>query len=142
MGGLKSTTTAGLSYETLDWNYSSIMASGMVVTQTNIDQSASTSTLQSRRFQQDRGVFVQEEVQLGDAVYAADVTDVAAVTAAFTAATAVYARDAVYVADADVAAAAAYADAAARDAADAGATRERINELLVKLFNGERNENI
>lgn len=71
MGGLKSTTTAGLSYETLDWNYSSIMASGMVVTQTNIDQSASTSTLQSRRFQQDRGVFVQEEVQLGDAVYAA-----------------------------------------------------------------------
>jgi len=71
ISGLKSTTTAGLSYETLDWNYSSIMASGMVVTQTNIDQSASTSTLQSRRIQQDRGVFVQEEVQLGDAVYAA-----------------------------------------------------------------------
>lgn len=71
MGSLKSTTTAGLSYETLDWNYSSIMASGMVVTQTNIDQSASTSTLQSRRFQQDRGIFAQEELQIGDAIYLA-----------------------------------------------------------------------
>ena len=70
-GDVKSTTTSGISYETLDWNYSSIMASGMVVTQTNIDQSASTSTLQSRRFQQDRGVFVQEELQVGDAVYVA-----------------------------------------------------------------------
>jgi len=71
VGAMKSTTTSGLSFETLDWNYSSIMASGMVVTQTNIDQSASTSTLQSRRFQQDRGVFVQEELQVGDAVYVA-----------------------------------------------------------------------
>ena len=47
------------------------MATGMVVTQTNIDQSASTSTLQSRRFQQDRGIFVQQEVQVGDAIYVA-----------------------------------------------------------------------
>ena len=71
VGDIKSTTTSGLSFETLDWNYSSIMATGMVVTQTNIDQSASTSTLQSRRFQQDRGVFVQQEVQVGDAIYVA-----------------------------------------------------------------------
>ena len=70
-GDMKSTTTSGVSYETLDWNYSSIMAAGMVVTQTNIDQSASTSTIQSRRFQQDRGIFVQEEIQVGDAVYVA-----------------------------------------------------------------------
>ena len=69
LGGMKLNTTAGYQAETLDYNNSMIIASGMVVTQTNIDQSAATSALQTRRKQQDRGWFVQEEVAVGDNIH-------------------------------------------------------------------------
>ena len=69
LGGMKLNTTAGYQAETLDYNNSMIIATGMVVTQTNIDQSAATSALQTRRKQQDRGWFVQEEVAVGENIH-------------------------------------------------------------------------
>ena len=69
LGGMKLNTTAGYQAETLDYNNSMIIASGMVVTQTNIDQSAATSALQTRRKQQDRGWIVQEEVAVGENIH-------------------------------------------------------------------------
>jgi hypothetical protein len=69
LGGAKLNTTAGYQAETLDYNNSMIIATGMVVTQTNIDQSAATSALQTRRKQQDRGWFVQEEVAVGENIH-------------------------------------------------------------------------
>ena len=69
LGGMNLSTTAGYQAETVDYNSSMIMASGMVVTQTNIDQSAATSALQTRRIQQDRGWFVQEEISVGENIH-------------------------------------------------------------------------
>ena len=69
LGGMNLSTTAGYQAETVDYNSSMIMASGMVVTQTNIDQSAATSALQTRRKQQDRGWFVQGEMAVGENMY-------------------------------------------------------------------------
>ncbi|MEE9167833.1 MAG: SusC/RagA family TonB-linked outer membrane protein [Candidatus Neomarinimicrobiota bacterium] len=67
-GNLNFTTTAGLQYETQDWDQVFVHAKGMVVGQTNVDQASSADVYHTRRMQQDRGFFAQEEVSIGDQI--------------------------------------------------------------------------
>lgn len=62
-------TSVGLQYETVHRNQATISASNMVVTQSNIDQSAKVDVYQTITKQQDRGYFIQEEVNLNEIVY-------------------------------------------------------------------------
>ncbi len=62
-------SAAGLQYETADLNQSTISSSNMVVTQSNVDQSANTEVFQNIIRQQDRGLVVQEELNLNEIVY-------------------------------------------------------------------------
>ncbi|MCH8070144.1 MAG: TonB-dependent receptor [Candidatus Marinimicrobia bacterium] len=70
-GNINLSTTAGLQYETLDWDQVFVHAKGMVVGQTNVDQASSADVYHTRRLQQDRGFFVQEEVNVNDQIYVA-----------------------------------------------------------------------
>ncbi|MCH8011866.1 MAG: SusC/RagA family TonB-linked outer membrane protein [Candidatus Marinimicrobia bacterium] len=70
-GNINLTSTAGLQYETLDWDQVFIHAKGMVVGQTNVDQASSADVFHTRRLQQDRGFFVQEEVNVNDQFHVA-----------------------------------------------------------------------
>ncbi|MFQ6673831.1 MAG: SusC/RagA family TonB-linked outer membrane protein, partial [Fidelibacterota bacterium] len=67
-GNTNLTTTAGLQYETQDWDQVFVHAKGLVVGQTNVDQASSADVFQTRRMQQDRGFFVQEEVNMNDQI--------------------------------------------------------------------------
>ncbi|MFQ6616592.1 MAG: SusC/RagA family TonB-linked outer membrane protein [Fidelibacterota bacterium] len=67
-GNINLTTTAGLQYETQDWDQVFVHAKGMVVGQTNVDQASSADVYQTRRMQQDRGFFVQEEINIRDQI--------------------------------------------------------------------------
>ena len=71
MPGMSFNTTAGLQYETYDWNSVFVHATGMIPTQTNVDKASSQAVYHDRKKRQDRGVFVQEEVTFGDNLYAA-----------------------------------------------------------------------
>ena len=71
MSGMNFNTTAGLQYETYDWNSVFIHALGMIPTQTNVDKASSQSVYQDRKKRQDRGQFFQEEVTVGDNLYVA-----------------------------------------------------------------------
>jgi len=71
MSGMNFNTTAGLQYETYDWNSVFIHALGMIPTQTNVDKASSQSVYQDRKKRQDRGQFFQEEVTVGDNIYLA-----------------------------------------------------------------------
>ena len=64
-------TTAGLQYETHDWNSVFVHAIGMTPTQTNVDQATSQTVYQTRKKRQDRGRFFQVESIVGDNIYAA-----------------------------------------------------------------------
>jgi len=66
--GMNFTTTAGLQYETQDWNSLFVHSTGMIPTQTNVDQAGAAQAYQNRLKRQDRGFFVQEEVALGENV--------------------------------------------------------------------------
>lgn len=67
-GNIQSTTTIGAQYETLDWSSVFVHAKGMVVSQTNVDQASSADVYHDRKLQQDRGFFVQEEVNINDQI--------------------------------------------------------------------------
>jgi TonB-linked SusC/RagA family outer membrane protein len=67
-GNINLTSTAGLQYETQDWDQVFVHAQGMVVSQTNVDQASSADVYQTRRLQQDRGYFIQEEVNINDRI--------------------------------------------------------------------------
>ncbi len=69
MSGLGFNTTAGLQYETYDWNSLFVHATGMIPTQTNVDKASAQSVYHDRKKQQDRGVFVQEEIAVGDNIH-------------------------------------------------------------------------
>ncbi len=69
--GMSFNTTAGLQYETYDWNSVFVHAKGMIPTQTNVDKASSQSVYQDRKKRQDRGQFFQEEVTVGDNIYLA-----------------------------------------------------------------------
>ncbi|MFQ6606364.1 MAG: SusC/RagA family TonB-linked outer membrane protein [Fidelibacterota bacterium] len=69
-GNIHLTSTGGLQYETQDWDQVFVHAVGMVVGQTNVDQASSASVYQTRRKQQDRGYFFQEEVNINDVINA------------------------------------------------------------------------
>ena len=71
MSGMNFNTTAGLQYETYDWNSVFVHASGMIPTQTNVDKASSQSVYHDRKKRQDRGQFFQEEVTVGDNLYVA-----------------------------------------------------------------------
>ena len=71
MSGLNLNTTAGLQYETYDWNSVFVHSKGMIPTQTNVDKASSQAVYHDRRMRQDRGIFFQEEVTVGDNLYAA-----------------------------------------------------------------------
>jgi len=64
-------TTAGLQYETYDWNSVFVHATGMIPTQTNVDKASSQAVYHDRKKRQDRGQFFQEELTVGDNLYLA-----------------------------------------------------------------------
>ena len=70
MPGLNFNTTAGLQYETYDWNSVFVHATGMIPTQTNVDKASSQAVYHDKKMRQDRGIFFQEEVTVGDNIYA------------------------------------------------------------------------
>ncbi len=59
-------TQAGVTREYFDRNTQLITASGLVASETNVDQAANTGTNQFRLLQEDAGFFVQEEVNYQD----------------------------------------------------------------------------
>ena len=71
MPGMTFNTTAGLQYETYDWNSVFVHATGMIPTQTNVDKASSQAVYHDRKKRQDRGQFFQEEVTVGDNLYVA-----------------------------------------------------------------------
>ena len=71
MTGMSFNTTAGLQYETYDWNSVFVHATGMIPTQTNVDKASSQAVYHDRKKRQDRGQFFQEEVTVGDNLYVA-----------------------------------------------------------------------
>jgi len=71
MPGMNFNTTAGLQYETYDWNSVFVHAIGMIPTQTNVDKASSQAVYHDKKMRQDRGMFFQEEVTVGDNIYAA-----------------------------------------------------------------------
>lgn len=71
MSGMNFNTTAGLQYETYDWNSVFVHATGMIPTQTNVDKASSQSVYHDRAKRQDRGQFFQVEATVGDNIYAA-----------------------------------------------------------------------
>lgn len=62
-------TSAGLQYETRDFNNILVIANGLVTTQENIDQASSLQGLQTRLIQRERGFFAQEEVNLNETYF-------------------------------------------------------------------------
>jgi len=71
MSGLNLNTTAGLQYETYDCNSVFVHSKGMIPTQTNVDKASSQAVYHDRKMRQDRGIFFQEEVTVGEDLYAA-----------------------------------------------------------------------
>ena len=69
--GMSFNTTAGLQYETYDWNSVFVHAKGMIPTQTNVDNASSQAVYHDRKKRQDRGQFFQEEITVGDDIYLA-----------------------------------------------------------------------
>ncbi|WP_298322413.1 SusC/RagA family TonB-linked outer membrane protein [uncultured Dokdonia sp.] len=59
-------TQAGVTREYFDRNTQLITASGLVASETNVDQAANTGTNQFRLLQEDAGFFVQEEINFQD----------------------------------------------------------------------------
>ncbi len=63
-------TQAGLTREFFDQNIQLISATGLVASETNVDQAGNTGVNQTRLLQEDSGFFVQEEVNFQDKVIA------------------------------------------------------------------------
>lgn len=63
-------TQAGVTREYFDQNLQQITATGLVASETNVDQAANTGVNQARLLQEDSGFFVQEEVNFQDKVIA------------------------------------------------------------------------
>ncbi|MFV8225576.1 SusC/RagA family TonB-linked outer membrane protein [Christiangramia aquimixticola] len=63
-------TQAGLTREYFDRNTQLITATGLVASETNVDQAANTGVDQTRLLQEDAGFFVQEEVNYQDKLIA------------------------------------------------------------------------
>ncbi|QNJ97726.1 SusC/RagA family TonB-linked outer membrane protein [Constantimarinum furrinae] len=59
-------TQAGLTREYFDQNTQLITASGLVASETNVDQAANTGVNQTRLLQEDSGFFAQEEINFKD----------------------------------------------------------------------------
>ena len=68
--GLNFRTQLGLTREYFDQNIELISATGLVASETNVDQAANTGVNQTRLLQEDAGFFVQEEVNFKDRIIA------------------------------------------------------------------------
>lgn len=69
-GGFTFRTTAGVTKEDFDRNIILGQGSDLIGIQTNLDQSGSRTVTQTRRLQQDKGFFVQEEINWNDKIIA------------------------------------------------------------------------
>lgn len=69
MSGMNFNTTAGLQYETYNWNSLFVHATGMLPTQENVDKASSQAVYHDRKKRQDRGQFLQTEITVGDNIY-------------------------------------------------------------------------
>ena len=69
MGGMNLSTTAGVQWETADRNQVTVSGTKTVPNQTNIDQAANILVLHHITKQQDRGFFIQEEINIGGMIY-------------------------------------------------------------------------
>lgn len=69
MSGMSLLTTGGIQFETQDWNSVYVHSEGMIPTQTNVDKASTQAVYHDRALQQDRGIFLQGEVTLGDNIY-------------------------------------------------------------------------
>ncbi|MDH3243643.1 MAG: SusC/RagA family TonB-linked outer membrane protein, partial [Saprospiraceae bacterium] len=67
-GGLSFRTQAGVTKENFNLNTVVTTATGLNGSQTNVDQAASVSGFQNREIQEDKGFFVQEEVNWNDRI--------------------------------------------------------------------------
>lgn len=67
-GGLSFRTQAGITQENFDQNTVIATATGLNGSQSNVDQAANAALFQNRQPQQDKGFFVQEEVNFEDKV--------------------------------------------------------------------------
>jgi len=63
------TTTAGIQFESQNLNALNVAGSGSIGGHPSLDNQASINVLQGRVDQQDRGFFVQEEVNLGETIF-------------------------------------------------------------------------
>lgn len=63
-------TQAGITREFFDQNIQLISATGLVASETNVDQAANTGVNQTRLLQEDSGFFVQEEINYQDKIIA------------------------------------------------------------------------
>lgn len=68
--GVNFRTQAGLTYENFDMNRQVITASGLVASETNVDQASNVGVDQTRFRQEDSGFFAQEEVNFQNMVIA------------------------------------------------------------------------
>jgi TonB-linked SusC/RagA family outer membrane protein len=62
-------TTGGIQYEDRDVNFLNINANNLIDGQSNVDNATNQSVVQSRGIQKDEGFFIQEEVNLGEAIF-------------------------------------------------------------------------
>lgn len=68
-GGHTFRTTGGIQFETLNRNYLNMVGNDLIEGQFNLDQAASITATQDRTLQRDRGFFLQEEVNFGEAIF-------------------------------------------------------------------------
>lgn len=62
-------TTGGIQYEENDLNVVTIFADNLIAGQSNVDNATSIAASQGRTIQRDRGFFIQEEINFGEAIF-------------------------------------------------------------------------
>ena len=62
-------TTGGIQYEDRDFNNINVYANNLIDGQSNVDNATDQTVIQGRGIQKDEGFFVQEEVNLGEAIF-------------------------------------------------------------------------
>ena len=62
-------TSAGLQFENQNLNNILVTSTGLLSTQTNVDQAASSTASHNRIIQRERGFFIQEEIDFNDKIF-------------------------------------------------------------------------
>ena len=63
------TTSAGLQFENQDVDYFNVIGSNLIGGHPNLDNAVSVTPFQTRTIQKDRGFFLQEEINIGEAIF-------------------------------------------------------------------------